>query len=47
MASKCKWTPFNNMKITGFPHATIINGSIKMINGKIFGEPNGEVVKFQ
>ena len=46
MASKCKWTPFNNFQVKGFPYATIVNGEIKMLNGKLKGKPNGKVVKF-
>ena len=46
IASKCKWTPFHNMKIKGFPYATIVNGEVKMLDGKIIGKPDGKVVKF-
>ena len=46
IASKCKWTPFNNMKIKGFPYATIVNGTVKMLDGKIIGKPDGKIVKF-
>ena len=34
--SKSGWSPFNGMKLKGSPVATIINGTIKMIEGKVF-----------
>ena len=39
--SKCGWSPFNGHKFKGTPMATIINGKIKMKDGKIIGEPDG------
>ena len=33
--SKCKWSPFNGEKFLGTPIVTIINGEIKMKDGKI------------
>ena len=44
--SKCGWTPFHGMKVTGCPVVTIINGKIKMQNGEIVGNPNGKIVEF-
>ena len=44
--SKCKWSPFNNMEFKGTPVLTIINGQIKMKNGKIIGNPTGSVLSF-
>ncbi len=44
--SKCKWTPFNGDKFKGTPVATIVNGEIKMKNGKIIGEPKGKSLRF-
>ena len=46
IASKSGWSPFNRMKLKGSPFATIINGSVKMIEGKIFEKPNGTVIDF-
>jgi dihydroorotase-like cyclic amidohydrolase len=34
------------MKLKGSPVATIINGSIKMIEGKVLEKPNGKVINF-
>ncbi len=44
--SKCKWSPFNGDKFKGTPVATIINGEVKMMDGKIVGNPTGEPLKF-
>ena len=46
IASKSGWSPFNRMKLKGSPVATIINGSIKMIEGKVLEKPNGKVIDF-
>ena len=45
--SKCKWSPFNGMEFQGTPVATIINGQIKMKNGKILGDPSGKPMLFK
>ena len=44
--SKCKWSPFNNVELKGTPVATIIAGKIKMKEGKILGEPDGNPLIF-
>ena len=46
MESKCKWSPFHGVEVRGFPVITIINGEIKMKNGKIIGKPGGKPLKF-
>jgi dihydroorotase len=46
MASKCGWTPFNNMLIKGFPVATIINGKVVMLDGKVVTEGYGKPLEF-
>jgi dihydroorotase len=46
MATKCGWTPFNNMIIKGFPVATIINGKTVMSNGKVVTEGSGQPLEF-
>ncbi len=43
--SKCRWTPFNNYKVKGFPVATIVNGETVMENGKI-NKLNGKPLVF-
>jgi dihydroorotase len=44
--SKCKWSPFNDMEFKGTPIFTIINGEIKMREGKILGDPSGKPLVF-
>ena len=44
--SKCGWSPFDGDKFKGNSVATIINGEIKMKNGKIIGDPTGKPMKF-
>ena len=44
--SKCKWTPFHGVKVKGFPIITIVNGEVKMKNGKIIGNPTGKPLRF-
>ena len=44
--SKCKWSPFNGDKFKGTPVATVINGEVKMKDGKILGDPSGQPLKF-
>ena len=44
--SKCGWTPFHGMKVTGWPVGTMINGNKVFWNEKIIGKPIGKPVKF-
>ena len=44
--SKCKWSPFNKDMFKGAPVATIINGELKMKDGKLIGDPSGKPLKF-
>ena len=44
--SKCGWSPFDGYEFKGTPVSTIINGQIKMKDGKILGEPEGKSLKF-
>jgi len=46
IASKCGWTPFNNLTVKGFPVATIINGKIVMSDGKVNVEGLGQPLNF-
>ncbi len=45
--SKCGWSPFHGEKFKGCPIATIVNGKIKMKNGEILGNPEGEPLSFK
>ena len=44
--SKCGWSPFDGFTFKGSPIATIINGKIKMLNGKILENPEGLPLDF-
>ncbi|MBI3446525.1 MAG: dihydroorotase [Magnetospirillum sp.] len=45
--SRCGWTPFDGMKVTGWPLATIIRGQTVMRDGQLLGAAAGEPVRFQ
>ena len=45
--SKCKWSPFDGYEFKGTPVTTIINGQIKMKDGKILGDPSGKPMIFK
>jgi dihydroorotase len=45
--SKSGWTPFDGMKVTGWPIATIIRGHIVMQDGEIGSLPVGAPVRFK
>lgn len=46
IASKCKWTPYNDYIVKGMPIHTIVSGKIAMKNNKIVKSINGKEVKF-
>lgn len=47
IASKCGWTPFDGMRVTGWPMATIIRGRIVMREDTLIGDAAGKPVRFQ
>ncbi len=47
IASPCGWTPFDGMRVTGWPIATIVRGRIVMRDGEVLGEPAGKLVRFR
>lgn len=46
IASKCGWTPFDGMNVTGWPIGTIIRGRRVMWNDEITGGAQGEPMTF-
>jgi dihydroorotase len=46
IASRCGWTPFDGMSVTGWPKATLIRGRIVMQDDEVLGAPVGELVRF-
>ena len=47
MLSRCGWTPFDEMTVTGFPMLTIIRGATVMREGEITLSARGQPVRFQ
>lgn len=45
--SRSNWTPYDGMKVTGWPVATVIRGKIVMRDGEIEGLPSGQPVRFK
>ncbi|HEY8189127.1 MAG TPA: dihydroorotase, partial [Micavibrio sp.] len=46
-ASKCGWTPFDGVTVTGFPVMTLIRGHVVMRDGALVGPPPGRAVRFK
>jgi dihydroorotase len=47
MKTRCGWTPFDGMDVTGWPTATIVRGRIVMRDDELLGSPIGQPVRFQ
>ncbi len=46
IASRCGWTPFDGMSVTGWPRATVIRGRMVMREDELLGPPSGEPIRF-
>lgn len=46
IASRCGYTPFDGMQVTGFPMLTIVRGHVVMREGQLLGAPIGAPVRF-
>ncbi len=46
IASRCGWTPYDGVTVTGFPQGTIVRGRRVMWDGAILGAAKGEPVAF-
>jgi dihydroorotase len=46
IASKCGWTPYDGMKVTGWPVGTFVRGARVMWQGELAGPGRGEAVRF-
>ncbi|MGE0734539.1 MAG: dihydroorotase [Alphaproteobacteria bacterium] len=46
IASRCGWTPFDGMRVTGWPKATIVRGHIVMREDELLAKPVGAPVRF-
>ena len=47
IASPCGWTPFDGMRVTGWPMATVVRGQVVMRDGEVLGTPIGRLVRFR
>ena len=47
METRCGWTPFDGMAVTGWPRATVVRGNIVMRDDELLGLPAGAPVAFQ
>jgi dihydroorotase len=46
IASRCGWTPFDGVTVTGWPVGTILRGETVMWDGALSGVARGEVLRF-
>lgn len=46
IASRCGWTPFHGMRVTGWPVATILRGRFVMRDEAILGKAQGRPLRF-
>jgi dihydroorotase len=46
MATKSGWTPFDGMKVSGWPVATIVGGRLVMQEDEVLGQASGAPVRF-
>jgi dihydroorotase len=46
IASKCGWSPFVGMTVTGWPVMTMLRGQIIMRHGELTAGPSGQVLDF-
>jgi dihydroorotase len=44
--SRCKWTPYHDMTVTGWPVGTFVRGRRVMWNDEIIGEAEGQPIRF-
>jgi dihydroorotase len=47
MASKCGWTPYDGVTVTGWPIGTIVRGVVVMWDGELTTASQGEAVRFE
>ncbi len=47
IASRCGWTPYHGIAVTGWPVGTVVRGRRVMWEGEILGPGQGRAVRFQ
>lgn len=45
--SKSKWTPYDGMKVKGWPTHTIVRGNVVMQDDDILSQPIGKIIEFK
>ena len=46
LAYKCKWSPFENLKVTGWPTAVFLRGELAMKENEIINSAKGQEIAF-
>ena len=46
LAAKCGWSPFEGLRVTGWPMATVVRGRVVMREAELQGDPAGAPVEF-
>ena len=46
IVSRCGWTPFDGMTVSGWPIATVVRGHVVMREGSLVNDPVGGLVRF-
>ncbi len=44
--SRCGWTPYDGVTVTGWPMGTMIRGKLAMWNGELVGKAQGQPIRF-
>ena len=47
IASKCGWTPYDGVSVTGWPIGTVVRGRVVMWDGTLVTPSRGEAVRFE
>jgi len=47
LKSRCGWSPFEGLEITGWPVCTVIRGRVVMREGELQGPPAGRPLNFR
>ena len=45
-ATRCGWTPFDGVEVTGWPMATVVRGRVVMRDDELVGQAHGRPVRF-
>jgi dihydroorotase len=46
IASRCGWTPYDGIAVTGWPIHTILRGQVTVRDGQLVGPPRGQTIRF-